>query len=76
MKHSAILIAVLVVVHHAVVLIYDSVHNDLLITLSMFQKSFIYIIIAALPVIRVALNLSKYLDKWIRDTQWATLVAA
>ena len=55
MKQGAILLTLLVLMHHAVALIHDSAHSELAIFLSMFQKSFIYIVITALPVVGVIL---------------------
>lgn len=60
MKRGAILMALLVVVHHAVALIHDNAHSELTIVLSMFQKSFIYIVITALPVVGVILLWTPY----------------
>lgn len=60
MKQGAMLIALLVLVHHAVALIHDNAHSELAIALSMFQKSFIYIVITALPVVGVILLWTPY----------------
>ena len=60
MKQGAILIAVLVIVHHIVAFIHGEAHNELAIMLSMFQQSIIFVVITALPVIGVILLWTPY----------------
>ena len=60
MKQGALLMALLVLVHHIVAFVHGDAHSDLAITLSMFQNSIIYIVITALPVIGVVLLWTPY----------------
>ena len=60
MKQGAILIALLVLVHHIVAFVHGDAHSDLAIILSMFQQSVIYIVITVVPVIGVVLLWTPY----------------
>ena len=60
MKQGAILVAILVLVHHIVAFVHGDAHSDLAIILSIFQQSVIYIIITAVPVIGVVLLWTPY----------------